>query len=79
MLATGCKDRSFIAAGVSSADVLMGEGIHPETMRPPFTLGWELVGVVDKRGPGVSGQRLGDRVAALSMRGSYAEYLCIPE
>ncbi len=68
----------ILAAGVSFADVLMREGIHPETTRPPFTLGWELVGVVDKRGPGVLGQQLGDRVAALSVRGSYAEYLRIP-
>jgi NADPH2:quinone reductase len=68
----------ILAAGVSFADILMREGIHPETARPPFTLGWELVGVVDKRGPGVSGQRLGDPVAALSVRGSYAEYLCVP-
>jgi NADPH2:quinone reductase len=68
----------ILAAGVSFADVLMREGIHPETMRPPFTLGWELVGVVDKQGPGVSGPTLGDRVAALSVRGSYAHYLCLP-
>lgn len=68
----------ILAAGVSFADVLMREGIHPETARPPFTLGWELVGVVDKLGSGVSGHRLGDRVAALSVRGSYAEYLCVP-
>jgi NADPH2:quinone reductase len=68
----------ILAAGVSFADVLMREGIHPEAIRPPFTLGWELVGVVDKRGPGVSKPTLGDRVAALSVRGSYAEYLCLP-
>lgn len=68
----------ILAAGVSFADILMREGIHPETMRPPFTLGWELVGVVDKRGPGVAGPTLGNRVAALSVRGSYAEYLCVP-
>lgn len=68
----------ILAAGVSFADVLMREGIHPEALRPPFTLGWELVGVVDKHGLGVSGPTLGDRVAALSVRGSYAECLCLP-
>ena len=68
----------ILAAGVSFADVLMREGIHPEARRPPFTLGWELVGVVDKQGSGVSRPMLGDRVAALSVRGSYAECLCLP-
>jgi NADPH2:quinone reductase len=68
----------ILAAGVSFADVLMREGIHPETMRPPFTLGWELVGTVDKQGAGVSGPNPGEQVAALSVRGSYAEYLCLP-
>jgi len=67
----------ILAAGVSFADVLMREGVHPETARPPFSLGWELVGVVEKLGPGVSGHRPGDRVTALSVRGSYAEYLCV--
>src|SRR5690348_6371128 len=43
-----------LAAGVSLPDVMMREGIHPETPRLPFTPGWDLVGVVDKTGEGVS-------------------------
>ena len=38
----------ILAAGVSYADLLMREGVHPETKSPPFTLGWDLVGLVDK-------------------------------
>jgi NADPH2:quinone reductase len=34
---------------------LLREGIHPEARRPPFTPGWDLVGVADKLGAGVSG------------------------
>jgi NADPH2:quinone reductase len=68
----------ILAAGVSFADILLREGIHPEAVRPPFTPGWELVGEVDELGAGVSGPTRGDRVAALSVRGSYAEYLCLP-
>src|SRR5262249_16423071 len=36
-----------LAAGVSLPDVMMREGIHPETPRLPFTPGWDLVGVAD--------------------------------
>ena len=38
--------------------VTMREGIHPETPRLPFTPGWDLVGVVDRVGEGVSGSSL---------------------
>jgi NADPH2:quinone reductase len=34
----------ILAAGVSFADVLMREGVHAEARRPPFTLGWDVVG-----------------------------------
>ena len=48
-----------LAAGVSLPDVMMREGIHPETPKLPFTPGWDFVGVVDRLGPGVSGIELG--------------------
>ena len=38
------------AAGVSFADLLMREGIHPEKTTLPFTPGWDIVGVVDNAG-----------------------------
>ncbi len=68
----------ILAAGASFADVLLREGIHPEARRPPFTPGWDLVGEVDKLGAGVSDLQLGQRVAALPVVGSYAEYICLP-
>ena len=43
-----------LAAGVSLPDLLMREGVHPETPPLPFTPGWDLVGVVDRLGAGVS-------------------------
>ena len=56
-----------LAAGVSAADILMREGVHPESMnrRTPFTLGWDIVGVVDKLGDKVSTWQTGQMVAAL--------------
>jgi NADPH:quinone reductase len=44
-----------LAAGVSLPDIMMREGIHPETPALPFTPGWDLIGVVDRLGGGVSG------------------------
>ena len=68
-----------LAAGVSLPDVLAREGRHPETPRPPFTPGWDLVGVVDRWGDGVSGFRAGEVVAAMPISGAYAEYVCLPQ
>jgi hypothetical protein len=68
-----------LAAGVALPDVMMREGIHPETPRVPFTPGWDLVGVVDRVGGGVSGIEPGQLVAALPIFGAYAEYVCLPQ
>jgi D-arabinose 1-dehydrogenase-like Zn-dependent alcohol dehydrogenase len=67
-----------LAAGVSLPDLLMREGVHPETPRLPFTPGWDLVGVVERLGAGVSGIRPGQVVAALPIIGAYAEVVCLP-
>jgi NADPH2:quinone reductase len=66
-----------LAAGVSFADILMREGVHPESMnrRTPFTPGWDVVGVVDKLGDKVSTWQTGQMVAALPIVGGYAEYI----
>ena len=68
-----------LAAGVSLPDLMMREGIHPETPRLPFTPGWDLVGVVDRLGDGVSGLEPGQIVAALPISGAYAEFVCLPQ
>ncbi|MFN8475572.1 MAG: medium chain dehydrogenase/reductase family protein [Anaerolineae bacterium] len=68
-----------LAAGVSLPDVMMREGVHPETPSLPFTPGWDLVGVVDQLGDGVAGIELGQIVAALPIHGAYAEFVCLPQ
>ena len=68
-----------LAAGVSLPDVMMREGIHPETPRVPFTPGWDFVGVVDRIGEGVSSVKPGQMVAALPIHGAYTEYICLKE
>ncbi len=68
-----------LAAGVSLPDVMMREGIHPETPVLPFTPGWDLVGVVDQLGSGVSGIEPGQIIAALPIYGAYAKFVCLPQ
>ena len=68
-----------LAAGVSLPDVMAREGVHPETPQVPFTPGWDLVGVVDRLGHGISGIEPGQIVAALPFHGAYAEFLCLPQ
>jgi len=68
-----------LAAGVSLPDLMMREGIHPETPPLPFTPGWDLVGVVDQLGDGVSGVEPGQIAAALPISGAYAEFVCLPQ
>src|SRR5512132_2566777 len=68
-----------LAAGVSFTDAQLRAGTYLGVPRPPFTPGYELVGVVDEVGPGCSRLETGDRVAALTAYGAYAEYVCVPE
>ena len=68
-----------LAAGVSLPDIMAREGIHPETPPVPFTPGWDLVGVVERLGDGVSRIELGQTVAAMPIHGAYAEFVCLPQ
>ena len=68
-----------LAAGVSLPDIMAREGIHPETPAIPFTPGWDLVGVADRLGDGVSRIEPGQMVAALPIHGAYAEFVCLPQ
>jgi NADPH:quinone reductase-like Zn-dependent oxidoreductase len=68
-----------VAAGVALPDILAREGVHPETPPVPFTPGWDLVGLVDRLGDGVSGIEPGQLVAAMPISGAYAEFVCLPQ
>ena len=63
------------ATGVGSTDLTMLEGSYPFAPKIPFVPGYEVAGVVDAVGAGVSGFHVGQRVAALTVWGGYAEYL----
>jgi NADPH:quinone reductase len=68
-----------LAAGVSISDAQQRAGTYLGGPKPPFTPGYELVGVVEQLGPGCSRLREGDRVGALTEWGADAERVCVPE
>jgi len=65
-----------LASSVQYTDVLIRRHLYPQTaaQRPPFVLGYDVVGEIDQLGDGVSGFQLGDRVADLTVVGSNAAY-----
>jgi NADPH:quinone reductase-like Zn-dependent oxidoreductase len=69
-----------LATSAAFTDVMIRKGMYPDVKdEPPFTPGYDLVGVVDAAGPGATRFREGDRVADLTTIGAYAEYICLPE
>jgi NADPH:quinone reductase-like Zn-dependent oxidoreductase len=67
------------ASSATFTDMLIRKGIYPGLReRPPFTLGYDFVGRVDKLGSGVSTLAVGQRVADLTQTGSNAAYRCHP-
>jgi NADPH:quinone reductase-like Zn-dependent oxidoreductase len=72
-----------LAAGVSAYDLMFRRsGSLPGTPRVPFTLGIDVVGVVDKLGEEVStvepGQTVAGATFCLGSGGGYAEFICLP-
>ena len=69
-----------LAAGVSFTDAQMRAGTYiAGAPKPPFTPGYELVGVVEELGPDCTRLRVGDRIGALTVWGADAERVCVPE
>jgi NADPH2:quinone reductase len=65
-----------LASSVNYTDVLIRRRLYPQTMRirPPFVLGYDVVGEIDQLGDGVRGFQVGDRVADMTVVGSNAAY-----
>jgi NADPH2:quinone reductase len=68
-----------LAAGVSYTDAMLRAGTYLGVPKPPFTPGYELVGVVEGLGPECSRVHVGDRIGALTVWGADAERVCVPE
>ncbi|MDZ7844659.1 MAG: alcohol dehydrogenase catalytic domain-containing protein [Anaerolineales bacterium] len=67
-----------LAAGLAFTDVMIRKGEYPDVKEiPPFTPGYDLVGEIDKLGTCVSGWKVGQRAAQLTVIGAQAEYICL--
>jgi NADPH:quinone reductase-like Zn-dependent oxidoreductase len=68
-----------LAAGTGFTDTFIRRGSYPDYKGPlPFTPGYDLVGVVEKTGPGVEVPREGQIVADLCVVGGYTQYAIRP-
>jgi NADPH:quinone reductase-like Zn-dependent oxidoreductase len=65
-----------LASGLEYTDVLIRRHLYPQTaaQRPPFVMGYDVVGEIDQLGDGVTGFQVGDRVADMTVLGSNAAY-----
>ena len=64
-----------LAASVQFTDIMLRQGKYPDLKeKPPLVLGYDVVGEIDDVGSEVSSLAVGDRVADLTMTGSYARY-----
>jgi NADPH:quinone reductase-like Zn-dependent oxidoreductase len=68
-----------VAAGTGFTDTMIRRGRYPDFKGPlPFTPGYDIVGVVEKTGPGVATPRENQMVADLCVVGGYAQYAIRP-
>jgi NADPH2:quinone reductase len=66
------------ACGVNFADLLGVRGQYQVKPPPPFAPGLEVAGEILELGPGVEHLAVGQRVAALSLYGGFAEEVTVP-
>lgn len=68
------------ASGVNFADILARKGLYPDAPKPlPIVVGYEVSGVVDAIGEGISDDLLGKEVIALTRFRGNATKVCVPE
>lgn len=65
-----------LASSVQYTDVTIRRHLYAQTaaLKPPFVIGYDVVGEIDQLGEGVRDFRLGERVADLTVTGSNATY-----
>lgn len=66
-----------LAAGVHQDDIASRIGNRPFLPKLPFVPGYDILGVVDAVGDGVTSVAVGDRVAALTTVGGHTEYISL--
>jgi NADPH:quinone reductase-like Zn-dependent oxidoreductase len=67
------------AAGINFADLMARVGLYPDAPKVPCVVGYEVSGIVDQVGAGVSCVRVGDRALAMPHFGGYSDTVVVPE
>jgi len=67
------------ASGINFADIMARLGLYPDAPKLPAVVGYEVCGVVDAAGEGVSRFKAGDDVLALCRFGGYTDLIVLPE
>jgi NADPH:quinone reductase-like Zn-dependent oxidoreductase len=73
--AAGEAQIKVLATGVGGTDINYRYGYSPLAPKAPFVPGYEIMGVVQALGAGVTRVAVGDRVAALTGQGGYSEVI----
>jgi NADPH:quinone reductase-like Zn-dependent oxidoreductase len=68
-----------LATLVCGPDITARYGHTPFAPGIPFVPGYAIVGIIDAVGKGITDNKAGNRVAALTVRGGYAEYIFLRE
>lgn len=70
------------AIGLNPVEAYIRSGAFPVLGQPPFTLGWDISGVVDEVIPGVNRFKVGDEVYGMPLfprqAAAYAEFVAAP-
>jgi len=65
------------ASGINFADIMARQGLYQDAPPPPLVVGYEVSGVIDAVGEGVTERNEGQRVIALTRFGGYADAVCV--
>jgi NADPH:quinone reductase-like Zn-dependent oxidoreductase len=66
------------ATGINFADLMARVGLYPDAPKIPCVVGYEVSGVIDQVGPGVTGFTVGERVFGMPKFGGYTDVIALP-
>ena len=64
--------------GINFADLMARMGLYPDAPKIPCVVGYEVSGVIDQVGAGVTAYKVGDRVIGVPKFGGYTDTLVVP-
>ena len=64
--------------GINFAEIMARQGLYEDAPKPPMVVGYEVAGVIDALGAGVTNRTEGQRVLAMTRFGGYADTVCVP-